>query len=151
MEAPPDSTQALVLVAEDEAEIAQILMAYLARSGLRVAHAADGQAALDMHHALKPDLVLLDVMMPRLDGWAVLSEIRRRGHTAVIMLTAMDQDIDKLTGLRIGADDYIVKPFHAAEVVARSNWCGCAPKASRSISNIMKRLCAAWPAARCWR
>ncbi|MPQ55317.1 response regulator [Duganella sp. FT27W] len=120
MEAPPDSTQALVLVAEDEAEIAQILMAYLARSGLRVAHAADGQAALDMHHALKPDLVLLDVMMPRLDGWAVLSEIRRRGHTAVIMLTAMDQDIDKLTGLRIGADDYIVKPFNAAEVVART-------------------------------
>jgi two-component system response regulator AdeR len=121
-EAPADAANsaALVLVAEDETEIAQILMAYLARSGLRVAHAADGQAALDLHHALKPDLVLLDVMMPRLDGWAVLAELRRRGHTAVIMLTAMDQDLDKLTGLRIGADDYIVKPFNAAEVVART-------------------------------
>lgn len=115
-----DTLQALVLVAEDEAEIAQILSAYLERSGLRVVHAADGHAALAMHSALKPDLVLLDVMMPGLDGWAVLAEIRRRGGTAVIMLTAMDQDIDKLTGLRIGADDYIVKPFNAAEVVARA-------------------------------
>ncbi|MET0268477.1 MAG: response regulator [Duganella sp.] len=118
--AAADAGQALVLIAEDEAEIAQILSAYLARSGLRVAHAADGHAALAMHSTLKPDLVLLDVMMPGLDGWAVLAEIRRRGGTAVIMLTAMDQDIDKLTGLRIGADDYIVKPFNAAEVVART-------------------------------
>ena len=120
MEAQHDALPALVLVAEDEAEIAQILMAYLARAGLRVAHAADGHAALDLHASLKPDLVLLDVLMPRLDGWAVLAELRRRGDTAVIMLTAMDQDIDKLTGLRIGADDYIVKPFNAAEVVART-------------------------------
>ncbi|WP_343729926.1 response regulator [Duganella sp.] len=111
--------QALVLVAEDESEIAQILMAYLARAGLRVAHAADGRRALEMHLMLKPDLVLLDVQMPHVDGWAVLSQIRQRGNTAVIMLTAMDQDIDKLTGLRIGADDYVVKPFNAAEVVAR--------------------------------
>lgn len=120
MEARHDALPALVLVAEDEAEIAQILMAYLTRAGLRVAHAADGHAALDLHARLKPDLVLLDVLMPRLDGWAVLAELRRRGDTAVIMLTAMDQDIDKLTGLRIGADDYIVKPFNAAEVVART-------------------------------
>jgi len=111
--------QALVLVVEDESEIAQILTAYLSRAGLRVAHAADGRRALEMHAMLKPDLVLLDVQLPKVDGWAVLSELRHRGDTAVIMLTAMDQDLDKLMGLRIGADDYVVKPFNAAEVVAR--------------------------------
>lgn len=117
--APEPGPQALVLIAEDETEIAQILTAYLVRAGLRVAHAADGRRALEMHLMLKPDLVLLDVQMPQVDGWGVLAQIRQRGNTAVIMLTAMDQDIDKLTGLRIGADDYVVKPFNAAEVVAR--------------------------------
>lgn len=112
--------QALILIAEDEPEIAEILAAYLARSGLRSIHAADGRRALEMHLQHKPDLVLLDVQMPRLDGWQVLSEIRHRGHTPVIMLTALDQDIDKLMGLRIGADDYVVKPFNVAEVVART-------------------------------
>lgn len=109
----------LILVVEDEEEIAQIVMAYLSRAGMRVAHAADGRNALAMHLMLKPDLILLDVQLPELDGWAVLAQLRQRGDTAVIMLTAMDQDIDKLTGLRIGADDYVVKPFNPAEVVAR--------------------------------
>jgi len=112
--------QALILVAEDEPEIAEILNAYLSRSGLRVARAGDGRQTLDLHLTLKPDLILLDVQMPRLDGWVVLSEIRRRGDTPVIMLTARDQDIDKLMGLRMGADDYIVKPFNPAEVLARA-------------------------------
>ncbi|WP_277374066.1 response regulator [Pseudomonas sp. AA-38] len=110
---------ALVLIAEDEAEIADILIAYLQRSGLRTQHASDGQQALALHQALKPDLLLLDVQMPVVDGWKVLSEIRSRGDTPVIMLTALDQDIDKLMGLRLGADDYVVKPFNPAEVVAR--------------------------------
>lgn len=112
--------RALILIAEDEPEIADILAAYLARGGLRTVHAADGQRALELHLSLKPDLVLLDVQMPRVDGWKVLAEIRHRGDTPVIMLTAMDQDIDKLMGLRIGADDYVVKPFNPAEVVART-------------------------------
>ncbi|MDN5515631.1 MAG: response regulator [Pseudomonas sp.] len=116
---PASSAPALVLIAEDEAEIADILIAYLQRSGLRTQHASDGQQALDLHQALKPDLLLLDVQMPVLDGWKVLSEIRSRGDTPVIMLTALDQDIDKLMGLRLGADDYVVKPFNPAEVVAR--------------------------------
>ncbi len=111
--------QALVLIAEDEPEIAEILIAYLQRSGLRTRHAGDGREALTMHRALKPDLLLLDVQMPQLDGWQVLGEIRARGDTPVIMLTALDQDIDKLMGLRLGADDYVVKPFNPAEVVAR--------------------------------
>lgn len=115
-----DPAQVLVLIAEDETEIAEILAAYLARSGMRTVHAADGEQALQLHHTLKPDLVLLDVQMPRLDGWQVLAEIRHQAATPVIMLTAMDQDIDKLMGLRIGADDYVVKPFNPAEVVARS-------------------------------
>jgi two-component system, OmpR family, response regulator AdeR len=113
------ATPALVLIAEDEAEIADILTAYLQRSGLRTQHASDGQQALALHRELKPDLLLLDVQMPGLDGWKVLSEIRSRGDTPVIMLTALDQDIDKLMGLRLGADDYVVKPFNPAEVVAR--------------------------------
>lgn len=111
--------QALVLIAEDEPEIVDILKAYLAREGIRAAWAADGRAALEMHLALKPDLLLLDVQMPRVDGWQVLSEVRARGQTPVIMVTAHDHDIDKLMALRIGADDYVVKPFNPAEVAAR--------------------------------
>ncbi|WKV51748.1 response regulator [Dickeya fangzhongdai] len=114
-----DDTHGLVLIAEDEPEIADILRAYLTRSGLRTLHAADGRKALELHLSMKPDLVLLDVQMPQVDGWQVLAGIRHRGDTPVIMLTALDQDIDKLTGLRIGADDYVVKPFNPAEVVAR--------------------------------
>lgn len=109
----------LVLIVEDEPEIAEILQAYLARDGLRTAHAADGAAALALHQSLRPDLVLLDVQLPKVDGWQVLAGIRHAGDTPVIMLTARDQDVDKLTGLRIGADDYVVKPFNPAEVVAR--------------------------------
>lgn len=110
---------ALVLVAEDEPEIADILLSYLQRSGLRTQHAADGQQALAMHQTSKPDLILLDVQMPQLDGWQVLNQIRARSDTPVIMLTALDQDLDKVMGLRLGADDYVVKPFNPAEVVAR--------------------------------
>lgn len=112
--------QCLILIAEDEPEIADILTAYLARSGFKTLHAADGRRALELHRTHKPDLVLLDVQMPCMDGWQVLSEIRHRGSTPVIMLTALDQDLDKLMGLRIGADDYVVKPFNPAEVVART-------------------------------
>lgn len=112
-------TSPLVLIAEDESEIADILEAYLQRAGLRTIRAADGRRALELHLSMRPDLVLLDVQMPLMDGWQVLATLRQRGDTAVIMLTALDQDLDKLTGLRIGADDYVVKPFNPAEVVAR--------------------------------
>lgn len=111
---------ALILIAEDEPDIAAVLDAYLTREGFRTVRAADGQVALDLHQALKPDLVLLDVRMPKRTGWEVLSEIRRRGDTPVMMITALDQDIDKLQALRVGADDYVVKPFNAAEVAARA-------------------------------
>ncbi|CVI62999.1 MULTISPECIES: response regulator [Agrobacterium] len=110
----------LVLIAEDDMEIAGILEAYFVREGFRTVHARDGKVALELHRSLKPDIVLADVTMPRLDGWEVLAEIQRRGHTPVIMVTALDQDVDRLQGLRIGADDYIVKPFNPIEVVARA-------------------------------
>lgn len=109
----------LILIAEDEPDIAGIIDAYLVREGCRTVTAGDGQTALDQHAILKPDLVLLDVKMPKLDGWEVLAELRRRGETPVIMITALDQDLDRLQGLRLGADDYVVKPFNPAEVVAR--------------------------------
>lgn len=112
-------THELIMIAEDEPEIAEILDAYLTREGFRTYRVADGQAAMDVYPLLKPDLVLLDVKMPKQDGWTVLAELRRRGDTPVIMLTALDQVIDRLQGLRIGADDYIVKPFNPVEVVAR--------------------------------
>ena len=115
----PEPLPPLVLIAEDEPQIARILAGYLERDGYRTAFAIDGRQALAQHLALAPDLLLLDVQMPLCDGWEVLAQVRRRGDTPVIMLTARDQDADKLAALRVGADDYIVKPFNPAEVVAR--------------------------------
>lgn len=110
---------ALIVIAEDALEIATILTSYLERDGFRTIVAADGDTALMHHQMLKPDLMLLDVQMPKRDGFAVLAEIRRRGNTPVIMATARAEDLDKLSALTIGADDYIVKPFNPMEVVAR--------------------------------
>jgi two-component system response regulator AdeR len=110
---------ALVLVVEDEPDVARIIMGYLDREGLRTVRAENGQIALDLHQQLRPDIVILDVKLPKLDGYEVLTAIRRRGDTPVIMVTALDEDLDKLQALRIGADDYIVKPFNPLEVVAR--------------------------------
>jgi len=110
----------LALIAEDDKDIADIIRAYLEREGFRTVQAGDGRTALDLHLALKPDILLLDITMPLVDGWDVLSEVRRRGTTPVIVITALDQDLDKLQALRVGADDYVVKPFNPVEVVART-------------------------------
>ncbi|WP_294190420.1 response regulator [uncultured Sphingomonas sp.] len=109
----------LALIAEDDRDISDIVRAYLEREGFRTVQATDGRTALDLHLALKPDIVLLDISMPLVDGWEVLAEVRRRGNTPVVVTTALDQDIDKLQALRVGADDYVVKPFNPVEVVAR--------------------------------
>lgn len=111
---------ALALIVEDDDQIADVIDRYFTREGFRTTRVSNGMAALDVHAALKPDVILLDIMMPRMDGWAVLSEIRRRGSTPVIMMTALDQDIEKLQALRMGADDYVVKPFNPLELVARA-------------------------------
>ncbi|AHK45459.1 MULTISPECIES: response regulator [Ensifer] len=111
----------LILLVEDEPEIAQILDAYLVRDGFRTVRAADGETALTHHSVLSPDLILLDVRIPRLDGFEVLARIRRESNTPTIMVTALAEDLDRLAGLRLGADDYVVKPFNPQEVVARVN------------------------------
>ncbi|MCW0375140.1 MULTISPECIES: response regulator [Xanthomonas] len=108
-----------ILLVEDDADSASILEAYLRRDGFEVAIAEDGQKAVAVHAQWKPDLVLLDVMLPRLSGTEVLSTIRRSSDTPVIMVTAMGDEPEKLGALRYGADDYVVKPYSPKEVVAR--------------------------------
>lgn len=110
----------LILIVEDERQLAEVFRAFFEREGFRVVEAADGDVALDLHKALSPDLIVLDVKLPRRDGIDVLAELRRRGSTPVIMSTALGQDLEKLTALKIGADDYIVKPFNPLELVARA-------------------------------
>jgi DNA-binding response OmpR family regulator len=112
-------TDKKILIVEDDLESAAILEAYLRRDGFDVAAAHDGERALQLHAQWRPDLVLLDVMLPRLGGTEVLSGIRRAGDTPVIMVTAMGDEPDKLGALRYGADDYVVKPYSPKEVVAR--------------------------------
>ena len=109
----------LVLVVEDERQIAEVLEGYLHRDGFRTESAYDGLTAVKMHRLARPDLVLLDVQLPGMDGLEVLRKIREEAQTPVIMVTAMAEDLDKLLGLRLGADDYVVKPFSPLEVVAR--------------------------------
>ncbi|PPU91917.1 response regulator [Xanthomonas albilineans] len=108
-----------ILLVEDDADSASILEAYLRRDGFEVAVAEDGQKAVRLHAQWKPDLVLLDIMLPMLSGTEVLSTIRRSGDTPVIMVTAMGDEPEKLGALRYGADDYVVKPYSPKEVVAR--------------------------------
>lgn len=110
---------AFVLVVEDEAQIAEILIAYLERAGFRTARAADGDLALQLKQSLRPDLILLDLNLPKRDGFSVLSSLRQDSMIPIIVISALDQDVDKLTALRIGADDYVTKPFNPNEVVAR--------------------------------
>lgn len=108
-----------VLVVEDDVDSAAILEAYLRRDGFDVEIAKDGVQAIDLYTNWNPDLVLLDIMLPRLSGTEVLSRIRRSGDTPVIMVTALGDEPEKLGALKYGADDYVVKPYSAKEVVAR--------------------------------
>ncbi len=108
-----------ILVVDDEPQIVDLLRSYLARDGFDVDEAADGEAAFAAFLRLRPDLVILDLMLPRLDGREVCRRIRASSHTPIIMLTARDEETDKLLGLELGADDYITKPFSPREVVAR--------------------------------
>ena len=108
-----------VLIVEDDQNIADLLRLYLEKEGYVAAIAADGGAGVEMFRKLQPDLVLLDVMLPVLDGWGVLRSIRQESQTPVIMLTAKGETNDKVSGLKMGADDYITKPFEMKEVLAR--------------------------------
>jgi two-component system response regulator ResD len=108
-----------VLIVDDEPIVREILGRYLARSGYEVETAADGEQALTVIETTAPDLVLLDLMLPGLDGLEVFSRIRDRAPTPVIMLTAKGEEADRVVGLEMGADDYVTKPFSPREVVAR--------------------------------
>ena len=108
-----------VLIVEDDQNIADLLRLYLEKEGYVTAIASDGNAGIEMFRKLQPDLVLLDVMLPGTDGWGVLRTIRQESKTPVIMLTAKGETMDKVSGLKMGADDYITKPFEMKEVLAR--------------------------------
>ncbi len=108
-----------ILVADDEPNIIRLLRLYLRNEGYEVVAASDGRQALERFGQEHPDLVLLDLMMPELSGLEVCTEIRKHSEIPIIMLTARSEDIDKIVGLELGADDYITKPFNPREVVAR--------------------------------
>lgn len=108
-----------ILIAEDEADIRNILKLYLESEGFEVVQAQDGDQALRMAQQEMPDLILLDVMMPHMDGFAVTQALRQYSQVPILILSARSQDADKILGLNLGADDYIAKPFNALEVVAR--------------------------------
>ena len=112
-------TPSLILVVEDEQRIAQILTDYLLQAGYRPIHAADGLSALKIFAEKRPDLIILDLMLPGLDGMSVCTEIRKTSQVPIIMATAKVEEIDRLLGLELGADDYICKPFSPREVLAR--------------------------------
>src|SRR5947209_14181119 len=110
---------ATVLVADDEKNIVQLARMYLQAEGFTVETAANGREALEKVRIAKPDLLVLDLMMPEIDGWEVCRRLRKEGDLPIIMLTARGDDVDKIVGLELGADDYMTKPFNARELVAR--------------------------------
>ncbi|WP_322512367.1 response regulator transcription factor [Chloroflexus sp.] len=108
-----------VLIVEDETRLRELVQRYLTQAGFRVAQAADGQSALARARDLQPDLIILDLMLPELDGLAVCRQLRTFSHAYILMLTAKAEEIDRVIGLEAGADDYLVKPFSPRELVAR--------------------------------
>jgi DNA-binding response OmpR family regulator len=109
-----------VLIVDDEEIVRDVLTRYFEQEGFRVDVAADGEAALDLAARSRPDIVILDLMLPKLDGLEVFRRIREAGDLPIVMLTAKSEEVDRLVGLELGADDYVTKPFSPREVVARS-------------------------------
>lgn len=108
-----------VLVVDDDKNICELLRLYLEKEGYNAIISHDGEEAVVKFNALKPDIILLDVMLPGLDGWQVCREIRKKSNVPIIMITAKGETFDKVLGLELGADDYVVKPFDTKEVIAR--------------------------------
>lgn len=113
------TTATTVLVVDDEPMVREVLTTYLEREGHRVTSAADGAAALEILNSDKPDLVILDLMLPKVDGLSVLAHLRHDTDVPVIVLTARGEEPDRVLGFELGADDYVVKPFSPREIVAR--------------------------------
>jgi DNA-binding response OmpR family regulator len=110
---------ATILLVEDARDLAQVITRELEAAGYRALHAPDGRTALDLHARERPDLIMLDWMLPGLDGLDVLREVRRSAATSVLMLTARGEEADRVIGLELGADDYLTKPFGMRELIAR--------------------------------
>jgi len=108
-----------ILVVEDEASISNLVVSYLRKEGYEVFTAFDGPAGLKAARSVKPDLIVLDIMLPGMDGLEVLAQIRREANPYVILLTARSEEVDKIVGLSVGADDYVTKPFSPRELAAR--------------------------------
>lgn len=111
--------KAKILIVDDDSNICELIRLYLEKDGYTTVIANDGQAALELVKQETPDMILLDIMMPKLDGWQVCREIRKTLQTPIIMLTAKGEVFDKVLGLELGADDYITKPFDTKELIAR--------------------------------
>ena len=109
-----------VLVVDDERNVTQLVRMYLAAEGFRVETASNGEEAIEKARSVRPDLIILDLMMPTMDGWEVCRRVRANGDVPIIMLTARSDDVDKIVGLELGADDYLTKPFNPRELVARA-------------------------------
>ena len=108
-----------ILVVDDDENICELLRLYLEKENFQVITCADGQSAVELEKTERPSLILLDIMLPKLDGWQVCREIRKNSDVPIIMVTAKSDTFDKILGLELGADDYVAKPFDAKEVVAR--------------------------------
>ncbi|MDO4618137.1 MAG: response regulator transcription factor [Clostridia bacterium] len=108
-----------ILVVDDESNIIELLRLYLEKDGFLVVSAKNGKEAISLFREENPDLIVLDIMIPEPDGWQVLREIRKTSNVPIIMLTAKSETFDKVTGLELGADDYLTKPFEAKELIAR--------------------------------
>ena len=107
------------LVVEDDSNISELLRLYLEKDGFEVFQAADGGEGIRLAQEKKPDLILLDIMLPVVDGWVVCQEVRKTSQVPIIMLTAKSETFDKISGLEMGADDYVTKPFEVKELMAR--------------------------------
>lgn len=114
-----DMADGKILIVDDDKNICELLRLYLEKEAFEVVIANDGAQAVELFESENPDMVLLDIMLPKLDGWQVCREIRKSSDKPIIMLTAKGETFDKILGLELGADDYVVKPFDAKEVVAR--------------------------------
>ena len=110
-----------ILIADDETDIRELLRLYLEKDGYHVLEAADGQSALSLLEQEEIDMALLDIMMPKVDGYHVLKKLRESSNMPVMILSAKNQDSDKILGLDLGADDYLAKPFNPMEAMARIN------------------------------
>jgi len=115
----PPSDQAPILIIEDDRKTASLIALYLEKEGYRTLIAYDGETALQMAKDYKPMFVVLDLMLPRLDGWEVCRRLRKTSEVPILILTAKDEEVDRVAGLTLGADDYVVKPFSPRELVAR--------------------------------